>query len=67
MSMLEDVAKARDRRAKAESDFLNALVRARDKGGHSWGEIAEAAGISRYTVRYYVLGLNERRRERSAA
>jgi predicted transcriptional regulator len=67
MKLLEEVAKARDQRAKAESTFLSALVRAREKGDHSWTEIGEAAGLSRYTVRYYVLGLNERRRERSGA
>lgn len=65
--LLEEVAKARDEREKAEVAFQKAITRARDKGDHSWAEIGEAAGLSRYTVRYYVLGLNDRRRERSAA
>ena len=62
MKLLEEVAKAREARRKADVAFQKALVRAREKGGHSWGEIAEAAGLSRYTVRYLVLGLNERRK-----
>ena len=66
-ALLEKVAKARDRRAKAEAEFQEAIIGAREQGDHSWAEIGEAAGLSRYTVRYYVLGLNDRRRERSAA
>lgn len=65
--LLEEVAKAREERARAEAAFQKAIVRAREKGEHSWTEIGEAAGLSRYTVRYFVLGLNDRRRERSAA
>lgn len=65
--LLEEVAKARDERAKAEAAFQKAITRAREKGDHSWAEIGEAAGLSRYTVRYYVLGLNDRRREKVQA
>ncbi len=58
-SLLEAVARARDRRRKAQAAydkadglFRNALVQA--SRSHTWNEIADVSGLTRHRVRQAV-------------
>ncbi len=58
-SLLEAVARARDRRRKAQAAydkaddlFRNALVQA--SRAHTWNEIADVSGLTRHRVRQAV-------------
>jgi hypothetical protein len=51
-SVLERVARARDKRAAAETAFRAALAEAHEF--HSWAQIAAVAGVTPSAVRYLV-------------
>ncbi len=61
-SLLEQLARARDQRARSEAEFRAALIQARER--HSWTELAAVAGLSRSACRYFVLDLNAARKEK---
>jgi predicted transcriptional regulator len=65
MILLERIRKARRARDKAETAFIETLKAA--KPVHTFGEIADAAGLTRQGVRYFVNDENEKRRERKEA
>ena len=54
-----------DQRDKAEAAFVETLKAA--KPVHTFGEIADAAGLTRQGVRYFVNDENAKRRERKEA
>ena len=60
-ALLQAVTRTAKRRVRAEADFRSALEAARK--AHSWGELAQAAGLSRTGVRY-LLGHNPREGKR---
>ena len=59
-TLLEAVAHARDQRHHAEETF-RATIRQAHRA-HTWAEIAKVAGLSKHTVRYLTLTLEERRK-----
>lgn len=65
-TITEKIALAREKRAKADQDFRDALLRGKE-GGMSWSQLAEVSGLSESGVRYLALDLNKRRVERRAA
>jgi Asp-tRNA(Asn)/Glu-tRNA(Gln) amidotransferase A subunit family amidase len=51
--VLENIARARVKRAEAQEAFLQAL-RAGREAGHTWRELAEPAHLSPEGVRWYL-------------
>lgn len=64
-TLTEKIALAREKRAKADQDFRDALRRGKE-GGLSWSQLSEVSGLSESGVRYLALNLNEQRRQRMA-
>ncbi len=67
-SLLEAVARARDRRRKAggaydkaDDLFQNAILQA--SRAHTWNEIAEASGLTRHRVRQLVYQIRKETEE----
>lgn len=61
-TVTEKIALAREARDEADAKFHKALEDGR-KHGMSWAQLGAVAGMSRYTVRYHVEKLNDRRVE----
>ena len=61
-TLVEKIALAREKRDAADESFRRSLEAGRE-AGMSWNELAVAAGLSRYGVRYLTANLNRRRQQ----